>query len=237
MKVTIHQPNYLPYLGFFNKINKSDIFVSLDTVQFVKSGPLAWMNRNKIRTAEGWAWLTVPVLTRGKFPVSMQKALIDNGIDWKKKHFSSLYYSYKRAKYFDKYIGFFEELYKKEWQSLNLLNEEIIKYLLAELAISVKIVRASDLNTKAKGTELLVAICKQVGANQYIYGKHGADYMEFNRFKENGIKLIADNFISPCYNQLYKPFIENLSIVDLLFNEGENSLKILQGVERVSNDI
>lgn len=220
MKIAIHQPNYLPYLGFFHKIYLCDIFVILDTVQFVKSGPLAWMNRNKIRTPEGWIWLTVPVLTKGRFPVIMKNALVDNSKNWRRKHFDSIYYDYKKTPYFHKYADFFEELYKEEWERLSPLNEEIIRYLLRQLDISVNIIRASDLNVGGAGTELLINICKMSGAKEYIYGKHGEDYMELEKFRQNGIKLIPQNFVSSPYKQAYEPFIENMSIVDALFNEG-----------------
>jgi len=224
LKIAIHQPNYLPYLGFFHKIYLCDIFVILDTVQFVKSGPLAWINRNKIRTSEGWMWLTVPVLTRGKFPVIIKNALIDNGKNWRRKHFDSIYYNYEKAPYFHKYADFFEELYKKEWERLSPLNEEIIRYLLHELDISVKIIRASDLNAKGRGTDLLVNICKMSGAEEYIYGKHGEDYMELEKLEQNGIKPVPQNFASSPYKQAYEPFFENMSIIDTLFNEGPSGI-------------
>ena len=111
-----------------------------------------------------------------------------------------------------------------------MLNEEIIRYLLAQLAISVKIIKASSLNIRTKGTGLLTAVCRRLGADEYIYGKHGADYMEFDEFTKNRIKLIPDNFTYPHYNQVFEPFVENMSVVDLLFNEGENSAKILKEV-------
>lgn len=229
MRVAIHQPNYLPYLGFFHKAILSDVFVILDTVQFVKSGPLAWMNRNRIRTPKGWLWLTVPVLTKGRFPVTIKKALIDNNLPWRRKHLNSIYYNYEQAGHFHKYIYFFDELFKKEWEKLSLLNEEIIKYLFKQLEISAKIIRASDLDVQGKGTDLLLNICKQIGADEYVSGRHGEDYLELEKFQQNRISLIPQNFQHPHYRQLYEPFIEGMSIIDLLFNEGENSIKILRG--------
>ncbi|MFH1622848.1 MAG: WbqC family protein [Candidatus Omnitrophota bacterium] len=227
MRLAIHQPNYLPYIGFFHKIHISDVFVILDTVQFVKSGPLAWMNRNKIRTAQGSSWLTVPVLTRGKFPVIIKEALIDNTQDWRRKHLNSLNLNYHKAEYFHRYYGFLDQLYKKEWLNLSELNVEIIQYLLKQLNIGTKIIKASDLDVKGESSDLLVNICKQVGAKEYVYGKHGEDYMELEKFEKNGIKTIAQNFSHPVYKQAYEPFMENMSVVDLLFNEGENSINIL----------
>lgn len=228
MRIAIHQPNYLPYLGFFHKIYLSDIFAILDTAQFVKSGLLAWMNRNKIRTSQGWTWLTVPVLTKGKFPVSIKDARIGNTSDWRRKHLNSLCLNYRKAPYFHKYIQFFEALYKNEWEGLSQLNIEIIGYLLKELKISVKVVKVSDLKVRGKGSELLINICKELGADEYIYGQHGDDYMDFIQFEQNKIRLTPQDFKHPRYKQLYEPFLENMSAIDLLFNEGENSLAILQ---------
>ena len=185
------------------------------------------MNRNKIRTPDGWAWLTVPVLTKGKFPVILKEALIEDNDNWRRKHFNSIYHNYHKAAYFQQYGDFFKELYEKKWENLSLLNEEIINYLLKQLNISVKVVKASDLNIEAKGSELLISICKQIGADEYIYGKHGEDYMDLDKFKQNNIELIPQNFNHPRYKQVFEPFIENLSVIDLLFNQGDNSLKIL----------
>jgi hypothetical protein len=227
LRVAIHQPNYLPYLGFFHKIYISDVFVILDTVQFVKSGPLAWMNRNKIRTSLGWMWLTVPVLTKGKFPVIIKEALIDSTKDWRRKHFNAIYVNYHKSEYFDRYSGFLENLYKREWDSLALLNEEIIDYIIKLLEIKTKVFKASELGAKGQGSELLIDICKRVDAQEYVYGKHGEDYMELDKFEQNGIKPVLQNFSHPVYKQLYEPFVENMSILDLLFNKGSDSIDVL----------
>jgi hypothetical protein len=228
LKVAIHQPNYLPYLGFFHKIYLSDVFVILDTVQFVKSGPLAWMNRNKIRTKEGWTWLSVPVLTKGRFPVAIKQALIDNTGNWRKKHWYSISCNYNKAKYFKRYADFFEQLYSRQWDKLAELNQKIIDYLFQQLGIGVKIVKASELEAEGTGTELLINICKEIGANSYIYGRHGEDYMDAEDFRRQRIRLLPQDFRHPRYQQLHQPFIEGLSVIDLLFNEGENSAKIIQ---------
>ena len=228
MRLAAHQPNYLPYLGFFHKIYLSDIFVILDTAQFVKSGPFAWMNRNRIRTKDGWIWLTVPVLTKGKFPVSLFEAEIDNNINWRERHWKSIYYNYHKAPYFKQYRDYFEELYKKEWHRLTEICEEVIFYLMRELNIDVKVVRASELKIEAKGSEFLVEACKKLGADTYIYGKHGEEYQDPEIFEGNNIKLMPQNFKHPTYRQLYEPFIECMSTIDLLFNYGKDSTNILK---------
>ncbi|KPK39166.1 MAG: hypothetical protein AMJ78_08890 [Omnitrophica WOR_2 bacterium SM23_29] len=229
MKLAAHQPNYLPYLGFFHKIYLSDIFVILDTAQFVKSGPFAWMNRNRIRTKDGWIWLTVPVLTKGKFPVSLFEAKIDNAEDWRDKHWKSIYYNYHKALHFNLYSDYFEELYKKKWSKLIDICEEAIYYLMRQLNIKVKTVRASELKIENKGSEFLVEACKRLGADTYIYGKHGEEYQDTKIFEKNNIKLMPQNFKHPRYHQLYEPFIECMSTVDLLFNHGQESADILTG--------
>lgn len=229
MRLAAHQPNYLPYLGFFHKICLSDTFVILDTAQFVKSGPFAWMNRNRIRTKDGWIWLTVPVLTKGKFPVSLFDAEIDNSIDWRGRHWKSIYYNYHKAPCFKAYGDFFEELYKKEWRRLIEICEEVIFYLMRELNINVKIAHASELKIESKDSKFLAEACRKLGADTYIYGKHGEDYQEETVFEQNNIKLISQNFKHPVYNQLNKPFIECMSAIDLLFNHGRDSREILIG--------
>lgn len=229
MRLAAHQPNYLPYLGFFHKIYLSDIFVILDTAQFVKSGPFAWMNRNKIRTKDGWIWLTVPVLTKGRFPVSLYDAEIDNETDWREKHWRSIYQNYHKAPYFKQHSDFFEGIYKKEWRRLKDICEEIIFYLMRELNINKKTVRASELKIESKGSQLLVDLCRSLGADTYIFGKHGEEYQDPEIFEQNNIKLMPQNFKHPVYRQLYEPFIECMSAIDLLLNHGRDSLDILTG--------
>lgn len=229
MRLVAHQPNYLPYLGFFHKICLSDAFVILDTAQFVKSGPFAWMNRNRIRTKDGWIWLTVPVLTKGKFPVALFDAVIDNNTDWRERHWKSIYYNYHKAPYFKAYSDFFEDLYKKEWRRLIEICEEAIFYLIRELNINVKITHASELEIKNKNSEFLAEACKKLGADTYIYGRHGEDYQEIAVFEQNNIRLMPQDFKHPVYHQQYQPFIECMSAIDLLFNYGRDSQDILMG--------
>lgn len=228
MILSAHQPNYLPYIGFFNKIANCDVFAIWDTVQFVKRGPFGWQHRNKIRTKNGCIWLTVPVLTKGKFQQPIIETYINNSMPWQRKHWRSIYLNYSKAPYFNKYSGFFEEVYKKRWEKLADLSEAIIRYIVGILGIKTKIIKCSDLMLNSHGTDLIIEACKKIGSDTFLSGKHGKEYLDEERFKENNIKLTYQNFKHPCYRQLYEPFIENMSVVDLLFNEGENSLKIIQ---------
>lgn len=225
MVVGIHQPNYLPWLGYFFKISQCEKFVFLDSVQFTKG---LFINRTKIRTPKGWIWLTIPVKTKGKLYQEIFKVKIDNKTSWSRKHLNSLMLNYKRATFFEKYTNFFKEIYKEKWEKLSELNARIIEYIARELNIKVEFFRASELGIQGKSTELLINICKAVGANTYISGPSGKKYLQEHRFSEEKLTLRYINFLHPTYRQLYTPFLLNMSIVDLLFNEGSESLRILQ---------
>ncbi len=207
----------------------SECLVIVDNVQFVKRGKFGWMNRNKIRTHSGWAWLTVPVLTKGKYYQKIFETRINNDIDWRSKHWKSLLINYKKAPYFRTSADFFEEIYKKEWELLVDLNETIIRYILKELLLDVKIVRASQIKAEGKSTDLIIDICKKLNADAYVHGRHGKDYISEERFKENGIRCIFQDFSQTPYKQAYEPFIPNMSVIDLLFNCGTDSRYLLTG--------
>jgi len=227
MIVSIHQPQYLPWLGYFEKIDRSDIFVLLDDVQFKKN---EWQNRNKIKTSKGWQWITVPVIH--KFPQEIKKAKINNDIDWQRQHLNSLIINYNKAPYFGDYIDFFKSVYCKKWVYLSDLNIHIIKNFVRVLGIKTKLVTSSRLKQPDRATQHLINICKTLGASTYLSGEGGRVYLEIEKFKKHGIEVIFQDFRHPTYNQLYSKeqgFIENLSIVDLLFNHGPQSLSIIRG--------
>lgn len=227
MTLAGHQPNYLPYLGFFHKLACCDLFVIVDNVQFVKRGPFGWMHRNKIRTHDGWMWLTVPVLTRGRFTQKIVDTMINNQVDWRRKHWKAIYLNYKKTPYFRKYSDFFYQIYGREWDKIAELNEAIILYIKEQLGIKTRVLRASEVGVQGGASDLIVDMCKRTGADKYLHGKHGQDYIDESKFLENNIECLYQDFEHPVYEQLRKPFIPFLSAIDLLFNEGEASLEIL----------
>lgn len=227
MIVMGHQPNYLPYCGFFHKIAHCDLFILLDTVQFIKKGPLGWQHRNRIRTKDGWIWLTVPILTKGRYTQKIKDVEINNMTPWRHKHWRSIYLNYNKAPYFYKYSDFFEDLYKRSWNKLLDLNREIIRYLLGALKIKKRVVLGSELNLEGQKTHLLVDMCKKLDADTYLSGIHGRDYIDYDVLKKNNLKVVFQNFVHPLYNQGYKDFIPNLSVIDLLFHEGGRSLELI----------
>lgn len=224
--VSIHQPSYLPWLGYFEKIARSDIHVVFDTVQFEKN---SFLNRNKIKTSQGWCWLTVPVLTKGKFSnVPLTTLQIDPKQKWAPKHLKSITSNYRKARDYEKYIEGLRPFYEgKEWELLASLNIEMLKYFLNELNIDTEIVHASDLNIEGTKSDLVLNICKHLGAAEYISGKLGQDYLDEESFKKAGISITYQDYSHPEYPQLFEEFQPYMGIIDLLMNCGKQSKDIL----------
>jgi hypothetical protein len=224
MIVSIHQPQYLPWLGYFDKIKRSDIFVFLDNVQFKKN---EWQNRNKIKTDKKWQWLTVPIIH--KFPQKINEVKINNTVSWRKKHLNALYNHYSKAKYFKKFIPFFDKTFNMEWENLVDINIYMITYLTEALGIRLKkFIKASELKLREESTERLIDICKQLNADTYLSGKNGANYMNTELFKKEDLEIIYQKYQHPVYCQLYEGFEPFMSVVDLLFNCGPDSLSVLE---------
>lgn len=224
MIVAIHQPQYLPWCGYFDKMDKADVFCYLDNVQFKKN---EWQNRNRIKTAQGWQWLTVPVLY--KFPEKIQEVTINNNANWRHKHLLSLVANYSRSPFFSDYIGIFKDVYAVEWELLAKLNIQLVEELRKLLKIETKTVVASEMELSEDPTERLIDVCLNVGADTYFSGPGGADYMDMGKFAKQGIKVQFQRFVSPRYPQNFGDFEMNLSVVDLLFNCGPDSLRQIRG--------
>jgi len=219
--VGIHQPNFLPWLGYFYKLAKSDVFVLLDNVQYTKN---SFVNRNKIKTSQGAIWLTVPVKIKGRFGQLIKDVEINNTVNWRKKHLRTLEANYKKAKSFERiFSGLKAAYYADDWSNLCELNIRLLESLLSILKLEKRLVRASELNVEGESTQLLISIVKEVGGNVYLSGFGGAKYQEEELFEEAGITLEYYEFEHPVYPQLWSDFIPNLSIIDLLFNCGPKS--------------
>lgn len=227
MIVACHQPNYLPWSGFFYKMMSCDAFVIMDSCQFPRGG--SFVNRNRVKTPpSNFLWLTVPVIKKGKGLQPINRVRIDNAVGWSIRHLESLIHFYKRAPYFDDHIEFFRYMYRKRWDSLVTLNIEIINFFKKLLKIETKIHYLSKLKIEGKGTSLLVNISKIMGADIYLSGYGGRKYINERLFKEEGLEVRYYNFRSPIYPQLWGEFLYNLSIIDLVFNCGEKAGEIIK---------
>ena len=221
--VIIRQPGYLPNLGFFKKIQSSDKMVFLDDVQFEKDD---FDNRNKIRTKYGTTWLTVPI-KRPVFKKNLNEILITNDIDWQRNHLNIIEEAYHDAPFFTTYWYSLQKILDKNWTKLIDLNIELIRYFMSALNLTTYTINSSTLKIPSNKSQKLLDICKHLNASCYISGTLGKDYLDEKIFHNSGIKIIYENFQHPAYKQIHGNFIGNMSIIDLLFNEGENSKKIL----------
>ena len=225
MRIGILQPGYLPWLGFFEQMYKSDVFVIYDDVQYDKEG---WRNRNRIKTANGIQWLTVPVMVRLETHPLVHEVKIDNKTNWRKKHLSSIRQNYSKAPYFKEYIAVFEEAYLKEWECLMDIDMYFILRLTECLGMeNKKIVKSSTLNTTGDRIERLINICKLFNADTFYEGAAGRNYIDDADFAKHGIKVEYQDYKHPVYKQLHGDFVPYLSVIDLLFNHGKESLAIL----------
>ncbi len=227
MIIAVHQPQYLPWLGYFDKLDRTDIFVFLDDVQFKKN---EWQNRNRIKTARGWQWLTVPVKYR--YPMLIGEVEINNSSRWQHKHAQAIKANYARAPHYHYLDDLFEELFKRSWELISQLNQFVVRRLAEILGINTPIFVASELGDFPQDPDgRLIAITRHFGADTYLAGSGGREYMKTSKFAESGVELVFQDYVHPVYSQVFGEFEPYMSIIDLILNNGPNSLNILRGEE------
>lgn len=223
--VAIMQPTYVPWLGYFDLIDQSDCFVFLDSVQFNKR---SWQQRNRIKTPSGELLLTVPVFSRGKRDQRICEVQIDRTTNFEEQHIKTIECCYGEAPFFKEFMDELAVILRKKHQYLAELSIELINWLREAIGIKTDLIRSSSLAVQGRKVELLVAICKSVRAERYLSPLGSKAYIEENNiFARNNIKLEYQIFEHPIYTQLYGNFIPYLSVIDLLFNEGERSLEVI----------
>lgn len=226
--IAVLQPSYLPWIGYFDQIIRSDIFVYLDDVLYTKND---WRNRNRIKTANGPIWLTLPVDTKKRITDNLlikDVKIIDKTT--LSKHLQSIQLNYKKAPYFDEFYPLLEKLFKKNWDFLTDLNIAFVDLVTDYLSIKgKKFYRSSQLILEPyeTSTERLINICKHFNITDYLTGDAAKSYLDEKLFENNEIKVIYQHYQHPRYHQLWGDFMPYLSIVDLLFNEGKNSAIVI----------
>ncbi len=248
MLVSAHQPNHLPWCGYFDKILRSDLFVLFDDVQY---DPNDYINRNKIKTAQGWQWLTVPVLHKGyqQKGLRIKDVEIDNKHNWIRKHLRAITLNYQRAPYFDTYFPglrdilcemdsidvtvlgdrFPREIKQSRWNLLAELNETLIRWLCNALGIETRIVKASDYQFEGQKSGLVLDMSLQLGATEYLFGEQGENYCDKEAFMKAGVTPLFQKYRAKPYRQLHGEWLPNMSAIDVLMNEGPGSLDIIKG--------
>lgn len=252
MKVSIHQPNHWPYLGFIHKMMAADIFVVFDTAQFVKDD---YHHRNRVRnnSVEGYKWLTVPV---EKKRVPIKDVRVDNGqlikrMLWTDFHRHTIDDLYRTTPGYRDHEDFLEEIYGRRWDDLLSLNMAIIRYLAEIFEIKIPIIMSSDMECirgfdcreeppreeqesmseadmyywkNLRATKRIIAMCKEAGGDTYVSGISGKDYMMERLFDRAGLKVEYQSFRHPVYRQRYSPFMPNMSALDYIMNENPKDL-------------
>ncbi len=226
------QPTYNPWLGYFDLMDKVDIFVYLDNVQLAKR---SWQVRNRIKTSQGELFLTIPIKkTKKREKTLIYEAVINDEENWRKKHLKALELNYRKAPYFDEVFPFVNKLIFNDINILGDFNINIIEAIKDKIGIKTKTLKTSQLkDLKGKKDELLVNICKKLNCDTYVSPQGSACYIEKGKpgglFTENNIDLYYHNYKHPAYNQLYGDFLPYMGIFDLLFNEGfSNALDIIR---------
>ncbi|WP_221048115.1 WbqC family protein [Methylogaea oryzae] len=222
--VVILQPGYLPWLGFFDQMLRSDVFVYYDDVQYDKHG---WRNRNRIKSATGPIWLTVPVLNSGRHGQKILDVEIDNRSPWGRKHVAAIAQSYAKAPYVQTYLPQLEELLMRRWSSLVELDIATVELICDWIGISRKIERASRLGIEGGQSGRLLDICRHFQASCYLSGDSAQSYLDTSLFAREGLSVIWQSYRHPIYPQLHGEFLPYLSILDLVMNVGDQSITVL----------
>jgi hypothetical protein len=225
-RIAILQSNYIPWKGYFDLINMVDEFVLFDDMQYTKRD---WRNRNKIKTLNGLTWLTIPVEVKGKYFQKINETIVSDK-DWAKKHWQTITHSYSKAKYFKEYKAVFEELYLTcDEAYLSQINYKFITTINEILGVKTKLRWSSEFELVDGQTEKLLAICKQCNANTYLSGPAAKDYFDIELAEKENIKVEWMDYIGyKEYNQLFPPFEHGVSIIDLIFNEGNQTKEFLK---------
>jgi WbqC-like protein family len=226
MNCVILQPAYIPWRGFFHQIQKADCFVFYDDVQYAKHG---WFNRNRVKTANGTVWLTIPVASRGNVvhATQIRDIRINWETNWSKKHWMTLRQSYGKAPHFARYAGLLEDHYSRRPELLSDFTIDLTIALARELGLDRRFVRSSELGIPGYRTDRLIQICRAVGADHYISGPSASAYLEEDKLRDAGISLEWMKYDYPEYEQLHPPYDPQVSILDLLFTKGPGAAELI----------
>jgi len=224
MLIGIIQSNYLPWRGYFDFIDDVDMFVIYDDMQYTKND---WRNRNRIKTPQGPAWITVPVK---QFSLSqlIQETYIDNGKDWRRKHLSSIYHNYHRCRGFEWFYPELKDILEKNIDRLSELNVELIRFVCQKLEVKTPIVLSSALGITGSKTSRIIDIVKVLGGDAYLSGPAAKSYLREEAFKAEGIQLLYKQYAYPSYPQPWGEFVDALSVIDLLASMGDDSRQFLK---------
>ncbi len=230
MNCVILQPSYIPWRGYFHQIQKADLFIFYDDVTF---GGAGWRNRNRVKTADGQKWLTIPVTVPPpgqlhKTPIS--EVQICNDRQWRTAHWKTLQQSYSKAPHFSRYAPHLETFYQTSHSQFSESVITLTQIMAKELAISgTRFAKSSDIGSVGAKSDRLIHVLKSVGASHYITGPAARNYLDQSLFDAAGITVEYMVYDYPEYEQLYPPYDPAVSILDLLFMKGPEAPRYIWG--------
>ncbi len=228
MKLGIIQSNYIPWRGYFDFIDDVDMFIYYDDAQYRRHD---WRNRNKIKTANGLSWLTVPVIFSLNNTTTIENAKIDYTKRWQDKHIESIRQSYSKAPFYEQFSEGFFNILRCGFQTISQLNVSINNWIMQQLEITTQIRMSSEFKAVGSKTDRLIDLLQKAGATSYVSGPAAKDYLEVAKFKAAGIGLEYKVYEYNQYHQLHGRFESNVSVLDLLFNCGKDSRKYLKSLK------
>ena len=224
-RVAIVQSNYIPWKGYFDLIRQVDEFILFDDMQYTRRD---WRNRNRIKTPAGARWLTIPVEVKGKYFQAIKDTVVGDPA-WNRQHWRLIVQNYSKARYFRDYKDCFEELYLGATDHfLSQINYHFLAAICRLLGITTKLSWSWDYEITEGKTERLISLCRQAGAAEYLSGPSATGYIDEDLFRQQGIKLRYMDYTGyPEYDQLFPPFDHQVSVIDLILNEGPEAPKYL----------
>jgi hypothetical protein len=229
------QPAYIPWLGYFDRVAASDLHIVLDHVSMDINSKTKFTNRNKVRTKDGWTWLTVPLKSKGKYGQLFIDQLEVVEDKWNIKHWKSIENCYRKAPYFEEHGPALQDIFLNRPVRLVDFITLINDYLFSSLNIPTKRANSSEMNVAGDQSDLILNLCVAAGATKYISGPFGRDYLDQGSFDAKGIEILYHDYDHPQYSQVYEGFEPYMSVLDLLFNHGPESSAIITSQRPVSN--
>ena len=230
MLVSIMQPSYLPWIGYYHRILLSDLHIILDDVDIDKNSKTNFVSRNKIISHNGWSWLSVPIKTRSSSGTRLIRNIeIDNEQRWREKHHNAIRMNYSKTRYFADQQDFIDKMYSRPWHNLYSLTQHFNEHFLNLIGSKTEIVESSVISAKSKKSGRILELCQRVGATKYLSGPFGKGYLDLASFENAGVEVIFHDFKHPVYSQNKKEFVPNLSAIDLLFRAGLKTRDVILG--------
>jgi hypothetical protein len=232
--VAILQSNYLPWKGYFQILDEADVFVFYDDVQYTKND---WRNRNIVKTANGPAWITVPVLRAGRGGQLIVEAQIDTRVPWARSHRRTIEQSYARAPHVGAALGLLDEIYDRPWERLSELNQFSLRRICEAIGIRTEFLSSTEFPQIDDPTGRLVEICRRLEATEYLTGPTAAGYLDVRQFEAVGIDCRFMKYDHPEYPQVHPPFDHRVSIVDLIAHQGFDCRRWIRSIPTAVEDV